>query len=158
MPGETNDNVKPVILGASPANYAGDISAQEAWRVLSENPNAVLVDVRTRAEWSYVGLADLSAIGKEPLLAEWQSFPAMNVNPGFAADVAGALGDASRDAPVLFLCRSGARSKAAAIALTAQGFAQSYNIAGGFEGDLDEARHRGARNGWKASGLPWAQG
>ncbi len=149
---------KPAILGAQPANYAGDISAQEAWRVLSENPDAVLVDVRTRAEWSYVGLADLGPLGKEPLLAEWQSFPAMNVNPDFASDVSATLGDASRDAPVLFLCRSGARSKAAAIALTAQGFAQSYNIVGGFEGDLDEARHRGARTGWKAAGLPWVQG
>jgi rhodanese-related sulfurtransferase len=158
MPGDAKDDVKPAILGASPANYAGDISAQEAWRVLSENPKAVLVDVRTHAEWSYVGLADLSAIGKEPLLAEWQVFPAMNVNPDFAADVAEALGDIPRDAPVLFLCRSGVRSKAAAIAMTAQGFARSYNIAGGFEGDLDEARHRGLRNGWKASGLPWAQG
>lgn len=150
--------MKPAILGSQPANYAGDISAEEAWRVLSENPDAVLVDVRTRAEWSYVGVADLGPIGKEPLLAEWQSFPTMSVNPDFATDVGGALGDASRDAPVLFLCRSGARSKAAAIALTAQGFAQSYNIAGGFEGDLDEARHRGARTGWKAAGLPWVQG
>jgi rhodanese-related sulfurtransferase len=158
MPGETNDSVKPAILGAKPDNYAGDISVEEAWRVLSENPQAVLVDVRTRAEWSYVGLADLSPLGKEPLLAEWQSFPAMNVNPNFAADVAGALGEAHRDAPVLFLCRSGARSRAAAIALTAKGFKRSYNIAGGFEGDLDEARHRGGRNGWKAAGLPWAQG
>lgn len=158
MPGDANTNLKPAILGAQPANYAGDISADEAWRVLSENPAAVLVDVRTRAEWSYVGLADLAPLGKEPLLAEWQSFPAMNVNADFAAQVAQALGDASRDAPVLFLCRSGARSKAAAIAMTAQGFAQSYNIAGGFEGDLDEARHRGLRNGWKAAGLPWVQG
>lgn len=158
MPGETNDNVTPAILGAQPANYAGDISVEEAWRVLSENPQAVLVDVRTRAEWSYVGLADLSAIGKEPLLAEWQSFPAMNVNPNFAAEVADALGEVPRGTPILFLCRSGARSRAAAIALTAKGFARSYNIAGGFEGDLDEARHRGGRGGWKAAGLPWAQG
>lgn len=158
MPGDANNDVKPAILGAKPANYAGDISAEEAWRVLSENPDAVLVDVRTRAEWSYVGLADLAPLGKEPLLAEWQSFPAMNVNPDFAVQVAQALGDASRDAPILFLCRSGARSKAAAIAMTAQGFARSYNIAGGFEGDLDEARHRGLRNGWKAAGLPWVQG
>lgn len=159
MPGETNDNVKPAVLGTQPVDYAGDISAQEAWRVLSENPKAVLVDVRTRAEWSFVGLVDLSHLGKEPLLAEWQSFPTMSVNQDFAADVAKTLGDdASRDAPILFLCRSGARSRAAAIAMTKQGFVHSYNIAGGFEGDLDEARHRGARNGWKAAGLPWAQG
>ncbi|KAB7742634.1 rhodanese-like domain-containing protein [Parvibaculum sedimenti] len=150
--------VEPRILGDRPANYAGDVSAEEAWRVLAANPNAVLIDVRTRAEWSYVGLPNLSAIGKEPLLAEWQVFPSMAVSEAFAGDVAGALGEERKDAPVLFLCRSGARSRAAAVAMTAQGFAHCYNVAGGFEGDLDEDRHRGHRNGWKASGLPWAQG
>lgn len=157
MAGDTK-TVKPAILGDRPANYAGDVSAEEAWRVLSENSDAVLVDVRTRAEWTFVGLADLGSLGKEPLLAEWQSFPTMNVNQDFIADVTAALSDAARAAPVFFLCRSGARSKAAAIALTAQGFAQGYNIVGGFEGDLDEGRHRGLRTGWKAAGLPWVQG
>lgn len=157
MSGKAKDDVTPGILGDKPSNYAGDISSEEAWRVLSENPNAILVDVRTRAEWSFVGVPDLSAIGKEPLLAEWQVFPAMSANPAFAADVSAALGAERKSAPVLFLCRSGARSRAAAIALTAAGFAQCYNVVGGFEGDLDEDRHRGRRNGWKASGLPWAQ-
>jgi rhodanese-related sulfurtransferase len=157
MSGKAKDDVTPGILGEKPSNYAGDISSEEAWRVLSENPNAILVDVRTRAEWSFVGVPDLSAIGKEPLLAEWQVFPAMSTNPAFASDVSAALGAERKSAPVLFLCRSGARSRAAAIALTAAGFAQCYNVAGGFEGDLDEDRHRGRRNGWKASGLPWAQ-
>ncbi len=64
---------------------------------------------------------------------------------------------ADKAAPVLLLCRSGARSRAAAIALTGLGFAGAYNIAGGFEGDPDGARHRGLRNGWKADGLPWRQ-
>lgn len=156
MPGEKNETTMPELLGARPDDYAGDISVQEAWRVLSENPDAVLVDVRTRAEWSFVGVVDLSAISKQPTLAEWQSFPAMNVNEGFATEVAAAVND--KAAPVLFLCRSGARSRAAAVALTAQGFSRAYNIAGGFEGDLDETRHRGQRTGWKAAGLPWVQG
>lgn len=156
MSGKINKTTMPEILGAQPDNYAGDISVQEAWRVLSENPNAVLVDVRTRAEWSFVGVADLSAISKQPTLAEWQSFPTMNVNAGFVAEVKAVVSDEA--APVLFLCRSGARSLAAAVALTAQGFSRAYNIIGGFEGDLDEARHRGQRTGWKAAGLPWIQG
>lgn len=158
MSGNASDGVEPRIVGEHPANYAGDVTVDEAWRVLGENPRAVLIDVRTRAEWSYVGLPDLASVGKEPLLAEWQTFPAMAVNGNFADEVASALGEARKDAPVLFLCRSGARSRAAAIALTAQGFTRCYNVAGGFEGDLDQDRHRGHRNGWKASGLPWVQG
>jgi rhodanese-related sulfurtransferase len=157
MSDKTGEHVKPLILGEQPANYAGDISSEEAWRVLSENPDAVLVDVRTRAEWSFVGVVDLGSVGKQPVLAEWQSFPAMGVNDAFVEEVGAALRGASKDAPVLFLCRSGARSKAAAIAMTKAGFSQAYNVAGGFEGDLDETRHRGRRNGWKASGLPWIQ-
>ena len=118
---------------------------------------AVLVDVRTQAEWSYVGVPDLSALSRQPLLIEWQSFPSGAVNPAFGEELAGLLGPDRRDVPVLFICRSGARSKAAAIALTGQGFTRCYNISSGFEGDLDSQRHRGSRNGWKAAGLPWAQ-
>ncbi len=157
MSGKAAEDVMPRILGEVPSNYAGDVSAGEAWRVLSENPQAILVDVRTRAEWSFVGLVDLAAAGKEPLLAEWQVFPAMTPNPSFVSDVVGALGAERKSEPVLFLCRSGARSKAAAIALTGEGFTRCYNIDGGFEGNLDADRHRGRSNGWKASGLPWIQ-
>jgi rhodanese-related sulfurtransferase len=82
----------------------------------------------------------------------------MSVNAAFVDEVSAALGSARKDAPVFLLCRSGVRSRAAAIALTKAGFSQAYNVAGGFEGDLDETRHRGRRNGWKASGLPWFQG
>lgn len=147
----------PEVTGSRPDNYAGDVAPQEAWRVLQSDPDAVLVDVRTRAEWSFVGLPDLSGAGKEPVLMEWQQFPAMALNPDFTAALAGALGETRKDAPVFFLCRSGARSRSAAIAMTAAGFGRCYNIVGGFEGDLDGARHRGGSNGWKAAALPWAQ-
>lgn len=161
MPGETSDKILPATLSATPADYAGDISVAEAWRVLSENPHAVLIDVRTRAEWSFVGIADLGSLGKEALLVEWASFPAMNANVNFVSEVTTALdevvGEAAKSAPVFFLCRSGARSRSAAKALTAQGYSAAYNIVGGFEGDLDEARQRGHAGGWKAAGLPWVQ-
>lgn len=147
----------PEVIGKQPDDYAGDVTPEEAFRVLGADPKATLVDVRTRAEWSFVGLPDLSGMGKEPMLLEWQVFPAMERNPRFADDLASALGPDKKDVPVFFLCRSGARSRAAAIALTAAGFGRCFNIAGGFEGDLDGARHRGGRNGWKATGLPWAQ-
>ncbi len=83
----------------------------------------------------------------------------MKVNPNFAANLEAALREkgAARDTPVLFLCRSGARSRAAAIAMTAAGHTQCFNIADGFEGPLDEQRRRGATAGWKAQGLPWSQ-
>jgi rhodanese-related sulfurtransferase len=135
-------------------NYAGDLSATEAWELLKSDPKARMIDVRTTAEWNFVGLPDLSPLGQEAALIEWQMFPTMQPNPQF---VAAASAGADKDAPVLFLCRSGARSRSAAIALTAAGFGRAYNIAGGFEGDLDDERHRGHRNGWKAAGLPWKQ-
>jgi rhodanese-related sulfurtransferase len=138
------------------SDYAGDLSATEAWALLQSDPKARLVDVRTAAEWNFVGLPDLSSVGRDVGLVEWQLFPTMQVNPSFVAQTEQAVGD-DKDAPVLFLCRSGARSRSAAVALTRAGYARAYNIAGGFEGDLDGERHRGHRNGWKAAGLPWKQ-
>ncbi len=139
-----------------PANYAGDVTAQDAWDLLVQNPRAQLVDVRTTAEWAFVGLPDLSALGRPVHRVEWQMFPTMAPNPDFLNQVLAAIGP-DKNVPVLFLCRSGARSRAAAIALTAAGYTQGFNIAGGFEGDIDPSRHRGTTNGWKAQGLPWAQ-
>lgn len=138
------------------SGYAGDLSATDAWSLLSGNLEAQLVDVRTTAEWSFVGLPDLSGIGRRVHCLEWQSFPSMAVNPNFVAQASAALGG-RENVPVLFLCRSGARSRAAAMAMTAAGYASAYNIAGGFEGDVDAEGHRGNRNGWKAAGLPWKQ-
>lgn len=142
------------------SEYAGDISTAEAWALLEKEPKAQLIDVRTAAEWTFVGLPDLSGLGRDVHCVEWQSFPDMSVNPQFAAVAADEVrsAGASEDTPLLFLCRSGARSRAAAIAMTRAGFRKAYNIAGGFEGDLDENRRRGTRNGWKAGGLPWRQG
>lgn len=144
----------------SDPDYAGDISCQEAWEILGADAKAQLVDVRTTAEWTFVGLPDLSALDRRVLTVEWQSYPSMAVNPDFVAQAGELLAGAGATAetPVLFLCRSGGRSRSAAIAMTKAGFARAYNIAGGFEGDHDAERHRGKRNGWKASDLPWRQG
>ena len=136
--------------------YAGDLTATEAWTLLSSESDAQLVDVRTRAEWTFVGLPDVSGLGRSLHCLEWQSYPTMALNPDFVEQTEVALGG-RKDAPVLFLCRSGARSRAAAIAMAAAGYTRSFNVAGGFEGDLDGERHRGGQNGWKAAGLPWKQ-
>lgn len=137
------------------ASYAGDISPAEAWALLEKNPATLLVDVRTDAEWAFVGGPDLSSLGRTVARIAWQVYPGMAVNPDFAADVAAMAPD--KAAPLLLLCRSGVRSRAAAIAMTAAGYSQCWNIAGGFEGNLDAAKHRGNKDGWKAANLPWSQ-
>jgi rhodanese-related sulfurtransferase len=136
--------------------YAGDIAPRTAWRMLVEIPEARLVDVRTTAEWAYVGGPDLQAAGKTAILVEWQTFPSMQVDPAFVDRLRAALGP-DRNVPLLMLCRSGVRSAAAARAMTAAGYPKCFNVAGGFEGTLDAAGHRGGTSGWKADGLPWSQ-
>jgi rhodanese-related sulfurtransferase len=136
-------------------SYAGDVPAADAWERLKSDPRAQLIDVRTMAEWNFVGLPDLSSLGRQAICIEWQHFPGGGRNVDFVDEVSQALPDKS--APVLLMCRSGARSRAAAIALTAAGFTQAINIGDGFEGDTDEEGHRGKQNGWKAAELPWRQ-
>jgi rhodanese-related sulfurtransferase len=140
----------------SPAvGYAGDVAPTTAWKILSEDKDAILIDCRTRAEWNYVGLPDLETLGKKPALIEWQVFPSMQPNSEFVAALSGALAD--KEAPLLFICRSGARSAAAAKAMTAAGYSTCLNVADGFEGPLDAQAKRGTAGGWKAVGLPWRQ-
>lgn len=138
--------------------YAGDLAPTEAWALLSGDRKARLVDVRTTAEWSYVGVPELGTAAA-PLFLEWQTWPDMAVNADFVPALGAALTAAGldRDDPVIFLCRSGVRSAAAAQALTAAGWRRAYNLSGGFEGPPDDDCHRGGVAGWKASGLPWTQ-
>jgi rhodanese-related sulfurtransferase len=139
--------------------YAGDVDPAEAWASLAANEHAILVDVRTRAEWAFVGLPALAGLGKQPITLEWQVFPTMTVNPDFVAILDEALISAgiARDVPIYFLCRSGQRSRFAAVAMTSAGWSHCYNISEGFEGGLDGESHRGRVSGWKMRGLPWSQ-
>ena len=126
----SNDNKIAGTYEVSPAaGYAGDVAPATAWKILSERKDAVLIDVRTRAEWNYVGLPDLEKLAKKPALLEWQVFPSMQPNPEFVA----------------------------AKAMTAAGYSTCFNVADGFEGPLDAQAKRGAAGGWKAAGLPWRQ-
>lgn len=135
--------------------YAGDITAQQAWERLSSDRRSELIDVRTSAEWSYVGVPDLSQLGKALLRVQWQGYPSMTVNPQFVAELART--GLSKDQTLFFICRSGARSRAAAEAVTALGYQHCYNVADGFEGPRDNEGHRGRLAGWKVTGLPWTQ-
>ncbi len=137
-------------------DYAGDITSKEAWKILSDDPDAVLIDVRTQPEWEYVGLPDLSPLGKEVVRVSWAVYPDMIPNPTFVQEVQER--GLRRDATVLVICRSGSRSRHAALALTAAGFRRCYNVADGFEGPSDERGRRGTVAGWKVADLPWRQG
>jgi rhodanese-related sulfurtransferase len=132
-----------------------DISATDAWTALERDPNAILVDVRTDAEWSFVGLPDISALGKQVVLIPWQVFPGMQMNGHFVEQLR--KSGATAESHVFYICRSGARSLAAAQAGQQAGFPHGYNVADGFEGPVDADGHRGTVAGWKAEGLPWRQ-
>ena len=136
--------------------YAGDIRPKDAWEILQNDPDACLIDVRTDAEWRYVGLPKLDTLGKTTYCVSWQIFPDNTLNERFVEQVK-AKGVRTHQ-PLLLLCRSGQRSKHAAIALTAAGYERCYNVAEGFEGDRDGGGHRGSVGGWKVAGLPWDQG
>lgn len=123
--------------------------------MLANDPKTMLVDVRTLPEWTFVGVPDLRSVDKKAIFTAWQVYPSMQQNPVFAEQVR--AGGAEEDMPLLFICRSGNRSKAAAIAMTALGFKHCYNVAEGFEGPVDENGQRGKSSGWKAAGLPWLQ-
>ena len=116
----------------------------------------MLIDVRTPAEWAYVGIPDLRSVGKEPLFIPWALFPGMQINPGFAEQVAAS--GVKPDDTLLFICRSGGRSHHAAMAATQAGFTECYNVLEGFEGDRDAGQHRNTIGGWRAAGLRWVQG
>ena len=139
--------------------YAEDILAVDAYALLKGDSTSVLIDVRTQAEWTYVGTPDIQALGKTPLFLEWQSYPSMAVDANFAARLEAVLESegVGRGASLVFLCRSGARSRHAATAMTAAGWSPCFNVSDGFEGALDDARQRGVVSGWKAGGLPWTQ-
>jgi rhodanese-related sulfurtransferase len=120
---------------------------------------AVLIDVRTKAEWTFVGIPDLSATGRQVVTLEWQTMDG-RVDPAFTERLSGYLEQAGKgkDTQLFFICRSGARSRAAAEAMAEAGYGSCHNVAEGFEGPPDTSRHRGKVAGWKAAGLPWMQG
>jgi rhodanese-related sulfurtransferase len=137
-----------------------DVPVEDVWAQLEKYTTSALIDVRTRAEWAFVGLPDLAEIGKRVLTVEWQTSPESKIDAGFAERMTQALdaAGANKDTELFFICRSGARSRMAAEAMARAGYRRCRNVADGFEGPLDANRHRGRVAGWKASGLAWVQG
>lgn len=127
--------------------YFGEVTPAEAWALMRAGA-ARIVDVRTHAEWTYVGRIDGTP------LVEWRALGAQQTNPDFLAQLAEHV---TPDVPVMFLCRSGVRSHGAAQLATQAGYSRAINILEGFEGDLDANGHRGSVGGWRKAGLPWVQ-
>jgi rhodanese-related sulfurtransferase len=132
-----------------------NVAPKQAWEALDGNPEAHLVDVRTDVEWTFVGVPDLNRTGKKTLLIPWQVYPTMRRNDSFEDDLRQA--GLTPEHHIYFICRSGARSMAAAEAAEAAGFPHVYNVDDGFEGPPSAEGHRGETAGWKADGLPWQQ-
>jgi rhodanese-related sulfurtransferase len=146
---------------ASVNHAVDDVPVEQVWARLQADPKAVLIDVRTRAEWNFVGTPDLSALSRKPVLVEWQSFPDGSLNAAFLDQLVAKLDElgADRETELFFICRSGARSRHAANAAAGADYKKCHNVAEGFEGPLDPKSHqRGHGAGWKAAGLPWTQG
>ena len=129
--------------------YRGEVTPLEAFDLLQLAPGARIVDVRTRAEWDWVG----RVAGAVEI--EWNQYPGGVRNPNFMAELKRQV---DPEAVVMFLCRSGVRSVAAATAATEAGYNACYNILEGFEGDKDANGHRNNIGGWRKAGLPWTQG
>ena len=128
--------------------YEGALLPTEALTFLQENSDARLVDVRSKAEWSWVGRIPGA------VEIEWLVFPSMQANPDFLEHLSLKV---PKESPVMFICRSGVRSNQAAIAALESGYVNCFNVLEGFEGDKDSNGHRGVQGGWKAAGLPWVQ-
>lgn len=128
--------------------YEGTLTPLETWEVLQHAPGARLVDIRSRAELDWVGRIPNS------IEIEWQTYPGKQVNPQFMIELKHAV---DPEALLLFICRSGVRSSAAAKAATEAGFSGCYNVLEGFEGDKDTNGRRNTIGGWRKAGLPWSQ-
>jgi rhodanese-related sulfurtransferase len=128
--------------------YAGALTPEETNELMLSAPGAKLVDVRTRAEIDWVGRVPGA------VEIEWAAYPGMKQNPNFLAALEQQV---SKEALVMFICRSGQRSHGAAMVATQAGYSDCYNVLEGFEGDKSPGNQRNVLNGWRASGLPWEQ-
>ncbi len=126
------------------------LTPREAHEFLQQNPDALLIDVRSEIEFLFVG-HPVNAIH-----VSWNDGPDWDINPHFVGEVKRLAGHGG-ERPIVLICRSGNRSVSAGEALIEAGFHKVYNVLHGFEGDLDEHHHRNAVNGWRHEGLPWAQ-
>ena len=128
--------------------YDGAFFPMEAASIINTGHPLEIVDVRTRAEWTFVGHIP------QAFHIEWQSFPDGKLNINFLNQLQDVL---SKDRDIIFMCRSGVRSHDAAMSAKQAGFQKVFNMIEGFEGEMDEHGHRNSIGGWRAEGLSWNQ-
>lgn len=145
-------SVLAAARGRTPGEaYAGAVTPAEAHALLQADPRVLLVDVRTNAERDWVGRVAIPE--SQHAAVQWNTYPGGVPNPHFAQELTQAAPD--KDTVLLFLCRSGVRSRHAARAATELGYPNAFDILEGFEGDKDAAGHRKTVGGWCKAGLPW---
>ncbi len=135
-------------------SYKRNLLPKMAVERLQDNPQALFVDVRSKAEYKYVGFPENS------ILIPWIDDPDWEPNPEVFSDLVMQELDGSENllnTEIILICRSGFRSNEALKCLENKGFTQVSHVASGFEGDLDENDHRGNLNGWRHDGMPWSQ-
>ena len=135
-------------------SYKRNLLPKMAVDRLQNNPQALFVDVRSKAEYKYVGFPENS------ILIPWIDDPDWEPNPEAFSDAVMQELDGREnlsDTEIILICRSGFRSNEALKCLENKGFTQVSHVASGFEGDLDENDHRGNLNGWRHDGMPWSQ-
>jgi rhodanese-related sulfurtransferase len=147
----TTENILAEARTRAPGQpYAGAVTPAEAFQLLQSDPRVKLVDVRTDAERDWVGRVAVPEA--QHAAVQWNLYPGGVPNPDFAGQLAAV---AERDDVLLFLCRSGVRSRHAARVATEIGYPNAFDILEGFEGDRDANGHRKTLGGWCKAGLPW---
>ena len=132
-----------------------NISSRECFEKLSIEVNSQLIDVRTKPEWIYVGVPDLSSINKKVIFISWKVYPEMGTNKFFENQILES--NIKKNDNLYFICRSGQRSHDAAKFLDSRSFSNCFNVIDGFEGNLNHERQRASIDGWQFNNLPWKQ-
>ena len=132
-----------------------NLNSYDCFKKISTNLKSYLIDVRTKPEWEFVGVPDLSTINNSTIFISWQEYPEMNINKNFEKNVA--QKNINKKDYIFLICRSGRRSLKAAEYLSSLGYKHCFNISDGFERNKDNTNHRSKIGGWKFNNLPWKQ-
>ena len=132
-----------------------NLNSYDCFKKISTNLKSYLIDVRTKPEWEFVGVPDLSTINNSTIFISWQEYPEMNINKNFEKHVV--QKNINKNDYIFLICRSGRRSLKAAEYLSSLGYKHCFNISDGFEGNKNNTNHRSKIRGWKFNNLPWKQ-
>jgi len=119
------------------------IKSSEIKKLLTDNKNVELLDVRTQDEWDNIGKPDGENLGLKTHFITIVRSPDPAANKEFIEEVKKVI-DPNKD--LLVMCKAGGRSMMAA-QLLFQEKINCINISDGFEGNGENA-------GWKNEGLP----